>query len=129
MIRLLLIEDEPLIIKMYSRALAAAGFEIAAATNGPDGLRLAVAKKPDLILLDIMMPMMSGLEVLQRLKKKDSLKDIPVIMLTNLSDEGEVRATTLLGAVAFIVKSEIEPKQLVAKVKEILANKRPHESN
>jgi CheY-like chemotaxis protein len=90
------------------------------ADNGQDGLEKARSEKPDAILLDIMMPSMNGLEVLKKLKADPDTKKIPVIMLTNLGGDKDVKTALMMGAVKYIVKAETTPKQVLDQVEEII---------
>jgi len=117
---ILLIEDETLINRMYSKKLSDDGYEVVVATNGVDGVKYAKEKLPDMILCDIMMPEKDGLSTLNDLKADESTKSIPVVMLTNLADETYVTQALSLGAVSYLVKSQILPPDVVAKVKEVL---------
>lgn len=88
--KILIVEDEPVINKLYTEELLARGFSILTATNGRDGLELAIREKPDLILLDILMPIMDGLTMMDKLREKDPYgKNVPIIFLTNLSASEE----------------------------------------
>ena len=118
--KILMIEDDDLLIRMYDQAFAASGITAEYATNGPDGLIKAKQLRPALILLDVMMPGMTGIQVLAELKNDADLKAIPVIMLTSLSGpsiEEEVKAK---GALEFLDKSNTKPRELVQKIKAIL---------
>ncbi len=121
--KLLLIDDDPLIVRMYERIFEFAGIEAITSQVPSEGLAKATEIKPDLILLDIMMPDMDGIEVLQRLKADDATKAIPVIILTNLSDEKRTQQALKLGAVSVLVKSDFSPKQVVEKVNAALGKK------
>ncbi len=122
MANIFLIEDDPLMVRMYEKAFKLSGYEVEMAFDGEEALaKLEAAKsKPTLILLDIMMPKLNGLEVLRRLKQDANLKNIPVIMLTNLAGEADAEKALGLGAVLYLVKSQYEPRQIVDKVKEII---------
>ncbi|MBI4837279.1 MAG: response regulator [Candidatus Portnoybacteria bacterium] len=122
MANIFLIEDDPLMVRMYEKAFKLSGYEVEMAFDGEGALaKLEAAKsKPTLILLDIMMPKLNGLEVLRRLKQDANLKNIPVIMLTNLAGEADAEKALGLGAVLYLVKSQYEPRQIVDKVKEII---------
>lgn len=120
---LLAIEDDALVSRMYSKALAFEGFKVHLAPNGRQGLEIAHKIKPDIILLDIMMPKMNGLEVLERIKADPALKSIPVIILTNLSGTVDAQNALKLGAKAYLVKSEYKPKDIARKVKGYLPKK------
>lgn len=122
MAKILLIEDDNLMIRMYQRKLKADGYEIEVALNGEEGLERVKTFNPDLVLLDIMMPKMNGLQVLEKMKADDEIKNIPVILLTNLSGSDADKDKGLeLGAVAYLVKSNMKPDEVIAKVKEVLA--------
>ncbi|MBD3329868.1 response regulator [Candidatus Dojkabacteria bacterium] len=124
---ILIIEDEGLLSRMYSKKLISDGYDCEIADNGADGLKMAIEKKPDVIICDIMMPKMDGITVLSRLKESDETKEIPVLMLTNLSDEEYIEKALELGAVSYLVKNKLVPADVVNKIKEILEaqNKRP----
>lgn len=116
-------EDDPLMSRMYERAFRLGGHELTMAHDGEEALAALqkMEEKPTLILLDIMMPKMNGFDVLRKLKEDGALKTIPVIMLTNLAGESDAEKALGLGAVLYLVKSQYDPKQIVAKVQEIIA--------
>ena len=122
MAKILLVDDDPLLVRMYQKKLQNDGFIVAIADDGETALQKVLEFKPDLIVLDIMMPKMNGLEVLTKLKEQKSTEKIPVILLTNVgaSDE-DVEKGLDLGAVAYLVKAGSRPKAVVSKIKEILA--------
>ncbi len=119
--KVLIVEDDPLMSRMYQKIFTFEGYEVVMAGNGEDGLEKAKKDTPTIILLDVMMPKMNGLEMLEKLKLDPKSKSIPVIMLTNLAGEKDAENALSKGAVKYIVKSEYEPKQVVDMVKEILA--------
>lgn len=122
MAKILLVEDDPLMIRMYQRKLASDGYEVGMAVNGEDGLVKLRSFRPDLVLLDIMMPKLNGLQVLERMKADPTISSIPVIILTNLGGSQEdIERGLELGAVAYLVKSAYRPDEVVARVKEVLA--------
>jgi len=121
MVKILVVEDDPLMSRMYQKIFTFEGYEVEMAADGMEGLDKARVVKPTLILLDIMMPKMNGLEVLQKLKADEGTKGIPVVVLTNLAGQQDAEAALTKGAVKYIVKSEYEPKQVADMVKEILA--------
>lgn len=118
---LLIVEDDPLMLRMYQKIFAFEKYEVDTAANGVEGLDKARGVKPTVILLDIMMPKMNGLEVLDKLKADPDTKHIPVIMLTNLAGEKDAETALMKGAIKYIVKSEHDPKEVVEMVKEIIA--------
>ena len=91
------------------------------AGDGQEGIEKAKTAKPTIILLDVMMPKMNGLQVLDKLKLDPDTKSVPVVMLTNLAGQQDAETALAKGAVKYIFKSEYEPKQVVGMVKEILA--------
>lgn len=123
MVKIFIAEDDPLMVRLYEKAFRLSGYEVETAFDGKEAVtRLQAAEpKPTLILLDIMMPKLNGLDVLRQLKQDDTLKKIPVVVLTNLAGEEDAEKALKLGAVLYLVKSEYEPKQVVDKVKEIIA--------
>jgi len=106
---------------MYEAAFKFEKYEVDIAHNGKDGLEKLKKNRPSLILLDIMMPKMNGIDVLREMKADPRYKGIPVVMLTNLSGSKDVEEALSLGAVKYIVKSKYKPKEVVAQIKEILA--------
>lgn len=121
MANILIIEDDPLMSRMYQKIFVFAGYQVDMAADGQEGLDKARSTKPTLILLDIMMPKMNGLQVLEKLKSDPDTKTIPVIMLTNLAGQHDAETALQKGAVRYIVKSEYDPKQVSDIVKEILS--------
>jgi len=117
---ILIVEDDTMISAMYQTKLSAEGLEVLVADNGVDGLRLADDKKPDLILLDVIMPQMDGFAVLAELQKNIKTKKIPVILLTNLGTEEDQQKGKELGATDYIVKSSLTPEQVSDKVKKMI---------
>lgn len=116
----LIIEDEELLSQMYYMKLLHDGYDAVIANNGEEGVKKAHETKPDLILCDIMMPYKDGIAVLEELNADKELTDIPVVMLTNLSESQYVEEALQLGAVSYLVKSKIDPSDVVAKVKQVL---------
>jgi len=119
--KILIVEDDPLMSRMYQKIFTFEGFETILAGDGEQGLEMIKKEKPNLILLDIMMPKMNGLQVLEKIKLDPETKAIPVVMLTNLAGQQDAETALTKGAVKYIVKSEYDPKQVTNMVKEILA--------
>lgn len=115
--KILLAEDDEMISSMYKTKFEQAGFEVLLADNGLDGLQLALSSKPDLILLDIIMPQLDGFAVLERLKMNNKTKNIPVFLLTNLGTEEDVKKGEELGAKDYLVKANLTPAEILDKVK------------
>jgi len=112
-LKVLIVDDEKGVLKMYSQYLGTAGIEAIQATEGQTGLKLAREQKPDVILLDIIMPRYNGLDVLKDLKTDQELKNIPVFLLTNLPEESSGAKAKELGAAGYLVKAQYEPKMVV----------------
>lgn len=119
MAKILIVDDEESILKMYGEALTA--HELITAVNGTEAIEKAEKELPDLILLDIIMPEMNGLDVLDKLKDNKETASIPVIILTNLPEEASADKARSLGAKDYFVKAEFEPEKLANKVTELLA--------
>jgi CheY-like chemotaxis protein len=120
MAKILLVEDDPLIYKMYEKAFGFEDFEVETAHNGQEGLDKLRHGQPDVVLLDIMMPGMNGIEVLSKVKHDPDTKDIPIIVLTNISDMRTAHEITTHGANLTLIKSEAEPDQVIAWVHSVL---------
>ena len=121
MSKILLVEDDPLISRMYQKIFTFENYEVEIAADGEEALAKIRSFQPQLILLDVMMPKMNGLEVLERVKSDPQTKGIPVVMLTNLAGEKDAETALAKGAVKYIIKSQYDPKQISDMVKEILA--------
>jgi len=118
--KILFIEDEAAVQKTLGESLRKAGYEVQSALDGELGLALAKKGEADLILLDIMLPKLSGLEILERIKQDEKIKDIPVIILTNLENIAEVERAVELGAKTYLVKSNYGLEEVVEKIKKVL---------
>lgn len=121
MAKILIVEDDPLMSRMYQKIFSFEGYEVEMAVDGEEGWEKAKKNKPTLILLDIMMPKMNGIQVLEKLKLDAETKSIPVVMLTNLAGVSDAEAALAKGAVKYIVKSEHDPKEVTNMIKEVLA--------
>lgn len=120
-IKVAIIEDDLAISQMYRLKFEAEGYEVQTAENGKLGLELAEVFKPDIILLDLMMPEMTGDEMLAQLRKKPGGKDVTVIILTNLGEEEAPASLHDLNVHSFIVKAEMTPRQVAERVKQALS--------
>lgn len=116
-----IIEDDQAISQMYRIKFEAEGFEVETAENGKLGLEMVEKMKPDIILLDLMMPEMTGDQMLAELRKTDWGKDIRVIILTNMGEQEAPPILKDLGVKRFIVKAEMTPRQVAEMVKSELA--------
>ena len=120
-ISIFLTEDDPLMGDLYARAFKLNNLDFKIVSNGEEVINTlkSMNPKPDIILLDVMMPKKSGFDVLSEIKEDQNLKDIPVILLTNLEEEKDKKRGLSLGAESYLVKSRYGPKEIVSKIKEI----------
>lgn len=118
---ILIVEDEEHLSGVLHDEFAKAGFTVSRAKDGEEGLKAVEASKPDLILLDIMMPKMDGIAMLKKVGANTDLKNIPVVVLTNLSDTSTVAQALENGAYDYLVKSDSNPNEIVKRVREKLA--------
>lgn len=121
-IKILIVEDDKSIRDLYEIKLNHSGFNVFTAEDGGKGWDLAQKEKPDLILLDIMMPVMNGFEVLKKLRKDKETKDIPVIILSNYGEVDQMTQGFLVGATDYLIKAEHTPSDVVEIVNETLKN-------
>src|SRR3989338_8773747 len=121
--KILVVEDESFLLDLYETKLEQAGYEVVKASNGSQGLSLARLEKPNLVLLDILMPEVDGYEMLRRLKADAKTKNIPVIIFSNLSRKAEIEKGLKLGASDFIIKTSVTPSELAGRVREFLSKK------
>ncbi len=118
--RILLVEDDRFLRRACEVSLRQRGFTVLCAADGEEGLRLARAESPDLILLDLLMPKLPGIEVLRALKTDAATRAIPVLVLSNSSRERDVEQVSGLGAVGFFVKADLSLEQLGEQVTRLL---------
>lgn len=116
----LLVEDDPLLVTMYSAKFESEGFEVLTAYDGEEGLKVALEKNPNIILLDIMMPKLSGIDLLEKLRQDPKGKNTPVIILTNLTEAEGAEKAKELGVKEFLVKSNFTPSEVTEKIKQHL---------
>lgn len=113
---LLIIEDNPLLIGMYKAAFEKKGVEVSLAHDGDSGIQLAKDRKPDVIILDLLMPGTDGMQVLRALKNDSTTKDIKVVVLTIVPKAEKLAEAEKLGIVDYLLKSELELHEIVDKV-------------
>lgn len=118
--KILFIEDEASLQKAVGDALSEEEFEVISALDGEVGLRLAKEQKPDLILLDLVMPKMSGIDVLKGLKESNETSSIPTIVLTNSEEMENIQQAIDLGATTYLVKINYKLDEVVEKIKGVL---------
>ena len=120
MTKILVVEDDKFLREMISRKLEKEGYEVYQAIDGEKGEEKIKEVKPDIVLLDLILPGIDGFEVLERVKKDPEVAEIPIIILSNLGQKSEVERGLNLGAVDFLIKAHFTPAEIVRKIKEII---------
>ncbi|MBL7142298.1 MAG: response regulator [Candidatus Pacebacteria bacterium] len=115
--KIAIMEDEELILNLLEKKLIKEGYELLVARNGEEGLKLIKEKKPDLLLLDIIMPLKGGFEVLEEMQQDATLKDVPVIIISNSGQPVEIDRAQKLGAKDWLIKTDFDPQEVVDKIK------------
>jgi len=118
--KILIIEDDKFLRELIARKLTDEGFDIVEAVDGEDGIKKLSETKPDLVLLDLILPSIDGFEVLSRVKADESVAPIPIIILSNLGQKEEVEKGLNLGAVDYLIKAHFTPGEIIEKIKNIL---------
>ncbi|MDO9231364.1 MAG: response regulator [bacterium] len=118
---IMIVEDDTFVMDIYETKIAKEGMNVISANNGMEAIKkLEAGAKPDLILLDILMPYMGGLELLRKIKEDKNLKDIPIVLLTNLSQKEEIEEGLGLGAKDYLIKSHFTPSEVMEKISQYL---------
>ena len=118
--KVLIIEDEDLIMDLLKKKLIQEGYEVLTAYNGEQGMEKLKSVKPDIVLLDIVMPKKSGYEVMEEMSKDPELNKIPIIVISNSGQPVELDRAKNLGAQDWLVKTEFDPKEVVEKVRRLI---------
>ena len=118
-----IVDDEASIREIYETALRQSGFDVVTAIDGEDGYRVIVSEKPDIVLVDIMMPKIDGIALMKALKADESMSRIPLVVMTNVDDQSVVKKVGKIDVAFYLIKSLFEPKKVVAIVEEILQNR------
>lgn len=121
--KILLAEDDKFISRAYVDGLSRAGFQVVLASNGEEAVQKISEEKPDLVLLDVIMPDKNGFEVLESVKQIEELKSIPIIILSNLGQDSDIQKGKELGATDYLIKSNFSIKEVVEKIHKILGIK------
>lgn len=116
----LLVEDDEMLNAMYKAKFEKEGYTVLSAFNGSEGLKMAESSTPDIVLLDIIMPKMDGFVCLKKIKRNPALSKLPVILLTNLGQEEDIKKGKELGATDYFIKANHTPQEVVDKVKKIV---------
>ncbi len=125
MAKVLVVEDDAFLASAYRVKLSKEGFEIQLATNGEEGLEVLKTFTPDVIILDLVMPKMDGFAMLRKMKADEKLKNIPVIVASNLGQKEDIDEGMKLGANDFVIKSNLTMKDLISKVNSLIVAKSP----
>jgi DNA-binding response OmpR family regulator len=118
--KILFIEDEPMLAEMYKDKFEEAGFQVVLAFTAEEGLELTKKEKPDLVMLDILLPKGNGIFFLEKRKEDKELLKIPVIAFSNYDDPEAKKRAKELGAKAYLIKTDYTPQQIVEKIREYL---------
>ena len=121
--KILLVEDDEMLHNMYTQKFKNKKYEVVSAFNGAEGVKMAEAETPDLILLDIIMPKMDGFVALKKIRKSKNIGETPVIILTNLGQEEDIKKGKELGADDYFIKANHTPAEVVEKVEAVLKKK------
>ncbi len=114
--KVLIIEDEEILLELLEKKLVQEGYDVKVAKDGVEGLEKIEERKPDIILLDIVMPRMGGFEVMKELQKKEEFSDIPIIIISNSGQPVELDLAQKLGARDWLIKTDFDPKEVIDKV-------------
>ncbi|MEK7508595.1 MAG: response regulator [Patescibacteria group bacterium] len=118
--KIIIIENDEFLSAIYKTKFESEGFKVTAINDGAKGLKAVQTKKPDIVLLDVLLPKLDGFTILQALKKDEATKDIPVVLLTNLGQKEDVKKGLEMGAADYLIKTHFKPSETVDKVKKIL---------
>jgi CheY-like chemotaxis protein len=121
--RVLIAEDDLPLLDLYDKKFTKSGYEVIRAEDGGEAVKAAKEKNPDICLLDVMMPVMNGFEVLKKLKKDSATKEIPVVILSNYGEMPNITEGLLSGAVEYLIKVEHTPEEVVEVVSDALAER------
>jgi DNA-binding response OmpR family regulator len=120
MAKILIVEDDRFLRELIARKLRNEGYEVLEAVDGEEGLKKIKEEKPDLILLDLILPGIDGFEVLAKTKEDPNVAQIPVIILSNLGQREEIERGLKLGAIDYLIKAHFTPGEIIEKIKNIL---------
>jgi len=118
--KILVIEDDKFLRELISQKLIKENFEVSEAVDGEEGIKKINEEKPDLILLDLILPGIDGFEVLARMRKESTLSSIPVIILSNLGQKDDVEKGLKMGAADYLIKAHFTPGEIIEKIKAVL---------
>lgn len=119
-VNILIVEDDVFLADLYKTKFTMEGFKVSVAYDGEKGLEMALKNLPDIILLDLVLPKLSGFDILKEIKASSKAKNIPVILLTNLSQKSDVEKGLKLGADDYLIKAHFMPSEVVDKIKKLI---------
>ncbi len=122
--KILIVEDDRFLRELISRKLQTENYQICEAIDGEEGVRAAKAEKPDLVLMDLILPGIDGFEALTRIKQEKETAAIPVIILSNLGQKEDIERGLKLGAADYMIKAHFTPKEVVEKIVSIIGQKK-----
>ncbi len=118
--KILIVEDDHYLLKAYRIKMEKSGFDVVTAVDGLEGLKLAKKEKPDLIVLDLLLPKIDGFEFLKKIKSDEELKNIPVITISVLGQKTDQERAIALGAEEYFIKTDYKLEEIIGKIKEYL---------
>lgn len=118
--KILLVEDDPFLVDIYKKKLGESGFDIEVAEDGEQALKKAQEQKPDIMLLDIILPNTDGWAILRKIKENPQFKELKVIILSNLGQKDEVEKGIAMGATQYLIKAHFTPGEVAEEIKKIL---------
>lgn len=118
--KILIVEDDKFLRELIAKKLTAEGYQTIEAKDGEEGIKKLIEEKPDLVLLDLILPGIDGFEVLKQAKENPQVAEIPVIVLSNLGQRDDVEKGLGLGAIDFLIKAHFTPREIIDKIKSVL---------
>ncbi|MDD4062391.1 MAG: response regulator [Candidatus Pacebacteria bacterium] len=123
-LKILVVEDDKFLRELITQKLAREGYDVVGAVDGEDGVVKVKENKPDIVLLDLILPGIDGFEVLAKIKEDEELSDIPVIILSNLGQRDDVDRGIKLGATDFLIKAHFTPSEIIEKIEAVMKDKK-----
>ncbi len=121
--KILVVEDDRFLRELITQKLAREGYDVSEAVDGEDGVKKAEEKKPDVILMDLILPGIDGFEAITKIKEKPNFEKTPIIILSNLGQRDDIERGLKLGAVDFLVKAHFTPGEIIEKIEKVLGEK------
>lgn len=118
--KILIIEDDKFLRELITRKLTSEGYQTIEAADGEEGVRMTKSEKPDLVLLDLILPGIDGFEALTRIRKEEETVNVPVVILSNLGQKEDIEKGLKLGATDYLIKAHFSPGEIIEKVSSIL---------